>query len=72
MLTAWTNFAKYSDPNGNGEGEGLGWQPCTAENPQFMLFKLDGKDAEASEMGEPIIPEPMPMPNMPMPANMPK
>ncbi len=55
MLTAWTNFAKYSDPNG--EGEGLGWKPCTAEAPQFMLFKLDDKDAEASEMGEPILPE---------------
>ena len=50
MLTAWTNFAKYSDPNG--EGDGLGWKPCTAENPQFMLFKLDDKDAEASEMGD--------------------
>ena len=55
MLTAWTNFAKYSDPNG--EGQGLGWEPCTAEKPQFMLFKLDANDAEASEMGEPILPE---------------
>jgi para-nitrobenzyl esterase len=57
MLTAWTNFAKYSDPNGN-EGKGLGWTPCTAESPQFMLFKLNDKDVEASEMGEPIVPEP--------------
>ena len=57
MLTAWTNFAKYSDPNGAEGSEGLGWAPCTAENPQFMLFKLDDKDAEASEMGEPILPE---------------
>ena len=56
MITAWTNFAKYSDPNG--EGEGLGWEPCTTESPKFMLFKLDEKDAEASEMGEPILPEP--------------
>lgn len=55
MLTAWTNFVKYSDPNG--EGQGLGWEPCTAENPQFMLFKLDASDAEASEMGDPILPE---------------
>ena len=61
MITAWTNFAKFSDPNG--EGEGLGWKPCTEKEPDFMLFKLDGKDAEASEMGQPIIPEPTPMPN---------
>jgi hypothetical protein len=27
-----------------------------------MLFKLDDSNAEKSEMGEPIIPEPMPMP----------
>ena len=47
MLTAWTNFAKTSDP-------GLGWTPLTKENNQFMLFKLDASDAEASEMGEPI------------------
>jgi para-nitrobenzyl esterase len=63
MLTAWTNFAKYSDPNGNGEGEGLGWELCTAEEPDFMLFKLDDKNAEASEMGEPIAPEPAQIPN---------
>ena len=56
MLTAWTNFAKYSDPNGR-DGEGLGWLPCTEERPQFMLFKLDGQNVEASEMGEPISPE---------------
>lgn len=54
MLTAWTNFAKYSDPNGAEGGE---WTPCTAENPNFMLFKLDENDAEASEMGEPIVPQ---------------
>ena len=55
MLTAWTNFAKCGDPNG--EGQGLGWEPCTSERPQFMLFKLDGNDAEASEMGAPILPQ---------------
>lgn len=53
MLTAWTNFAKYSDPNGPDGGE---WTPCSEENPDFMLFKLDGNDAEASEMGTPIRP----------------
>jgi para-nitrobenzyl esterase len=51
MLTAWTNFAKYGDPNGK---ESLGWNPCTTESPQFMLFKLDNQDVESSEMGEPI------------------
>jgi para-nitrobenzyl esterase len=66
MITAWTNFAKYSDPNG--EGEGLGWKPCTEECPQFMLFKLDDKDAEASEMGEPIMPDPADMPSFGPPA----
>ena len=57
MLTAWTNFAKYSDPNGK-DTDSLGWAPCTEEAPQFILFKLDDKDAEASAMGDPIIPEP--------------
>ena len=68
MLTAWTNFAKFSDPNGDGdEDDDIEWAPCTAEKPQFMLFKLDDKDAEASEMGEPIIPEPADIPTPPMP-----
>ena len=49
MLTAWTNFAKNSNP-------AIGWEPCTAEKPLFMLFKLDAQDAEASEMGAPILP----------------
>ena len=53
MLTAWTNFAKYSNPNGAEDGI---WTTCTAENPNFMLFKLDENDAENSEMGAPIMP----------------
>lgn len=51
MLTAWTNFAKYSNPNGPQDGE---WTPCTKENPNFMLFKLDSNNVEKSEMGKPI------------------
>ena len=51
MLTAWTNFAKYGDPNGPDGGE---WKPYTQENGNFMLFKLDENDAEASETGDPI------------------
>ena len=49
MLTAWTNFAKTGDP-------GLGWEPYTKDHRQFMLFKLDADDKEASEMGDPIKP----------------
>ena len=58
MLTAWTNFAKYSNPNGNeNQNEKLGWEPCTTEKPHFMRFKLDDKDAEASDMGEFLVDE---------------
>lgn len=53
MLTSWTNFVKYGDPNGEEAGS---WTPCTEEAPQFMLFKLNDDDAEASEMGDPILP----------------
>ena len=53
MLTAWTNFAKYGDPNGAEDGE---WTPCTAESPQFMIFQLDANNQEASKMGAPIEP----------------
>ena len=63
MLTAWTNFAKYSDPNGDLTSNSspvasdLGWEPCTTEKPHFMRFKLDEKDAEASDMGEFLVDE---------------
>jgi para-nitrobenzyl esterase len=53
MLTAWTNFAKYSNPNGQEDGE---WTPCTAANPNFMLFRLDENNVENSQMGVPIKP----------------
>lgn len=53
MLTAWSNFVKYSNPNGQQDGV---WTPCTVENPKFMLFKLDEYNIEKSEMGEPIKP----------------
>ena len=61
MLTAWTNFAKYSNPNGQEASNphssaDIGWTPCTEESPLFMLFKLDANNIEASEMGEPIMP----------------
>lgn len=51
MLTAWSNFAKYGDPNGKKPGE---WTPYTKENPKFMVFKLDSNDKENSGMGDPV------------------
>ena len=51
MLTVWTNFAKYSDPNGPDGGE---WQPVSNDNPNFMVFKLDAQDNEASEYGKTV------------------
>ena len=51
MLTAWSNFAKYGDPNGPDGGE---WTPYTAEKPEFMVFRLDEDGNEASAMGEPL------------------
>jgi Carboxylesterase type B len=53
MLTAWTNFAKYDDPNGKNGGK---WTPYTKENPKFMIFKLDASDKESSAMGDPLKP----------------
>lgn len=53
MLTAWSNFAKYSDPNGANGGD---WKPFTNDNQQFMRFKLNDKDAEDSSLGEPLKP----------------
>lgn len=51
MLTAWSNFCKYGNPNGTEDGE---WQPFTSANKNFMLFKLDENEAENSCMGTPL------------------
>ena len=51
MLTAWSNFAKYANPNGPDGGD---WAPYTADNQTFMVFRLDEADAEASFIGEPL------------------
>lgn len=53
MITAWSNFAKYADPNGPNGGE---WTPYTSAKPEFMVFKLDESDAESSAMGSPLVP----------------
>ena len=47
MISAWSNLAKNSDP-------GFGWEPCTAAKPDFMVFRLDENDAEASFLGQPL------------------
>ena len=37
MITCWTNFMKYGNPNGDGvDGE---WKPCTQADPYVQLFK---------------------------------
>lgn len=35
MITYWTNFAKYGDPNGKGEPN---WPAFSAANPELMYF----------------------------------
>lgn len=47
MLQAWSNFAKTGEPGGD-------WKPYTRENPEFMVFKLDADDKEASAPGQPV------------------
>ena len=37
MVTAWTNFIKYGDPNG--ESENKDWRPCTAADPYVKVFE---------------------------------
>ena len=42
IVDYWTNFAKYGNPNGKGDGI---WTPYTAELPEFMMFNTDGDKA---------------------------
>ena len=48
MITYWTNFAATGNPNGTGPEV---WPPCTADNPAFMIFKLDDDGQVASATG---------------------
>ena len=52
MITCWTNFAAYGNPNGRKDGP---WKPFTAANPEYMIFKLDDAGNVASGMG-PLLP----------------
>ena len=52
MVTNWTNFAAYGNPNGAKDGA---WTPLTKDNPNYMVFKLDENDQVASAMG-PLMP----------------
>ncbi len=35
MVTYWTNFAKYGDPNGKGEPS---WPAFSDQDPELMYF----------------------------------
>jgi para-nitrobenzyl esterase len=52
MVSCWTNFARYGNPNGDDEGI---WKPYTSSDPGFMLFTTDGK-TNTSAMGQPLNP----------------
>jgi para-nitrobenzyl esterase len=49
MITCWTNFAKYGNPNDPGKSD---WTPFTRQNPKYMVFKLDDEGKVASAMGD--------------------
>lgn len=51
MLTYWTNFAKFGNPNGK-DGKGA-WVPFSKDNKESMIFKLDGSETKViSAMGQ--------------------
>ena len=47
MVSCWTNFVKWGDPNGPDGGE---WTPCVAADPRSFSFCLDEDDKVASHM----------------------
>ena len=54
MIDAWTNFAKYGNPNGKRKEI---WKPYTADNPQFRLFKLPSSGETEPSTGQPTHPQ---------------
>lgn len=54
MVDTWTNFVKFSDPNGKDKEI---WSPYTKENQQFMIFKLGASGDAQPAMGLPTHPQ---------------
>lgn len=52
MLTAWTNFCKYGNPNGNADpnDKKAEWKPYTKKDSRMMVFRLDDADNDVSAM----------------------
>jgi para-nitrobenzyl esterase len=50
IVDYWTNFAKYGDPNGKGDGV---WTPYTPDVPEFMVFDADEEKAICTMTGSP-------------------
>lgn len=50
MSNCWTNFVKTGNPGNN-------WNAYTSDKPEYMVFKLDENDKEASAMGAPVVDE---------------
>jgi len=42
IVTYWTNFAKFGDPNGQEQGE---WTPYSSKIPKLMVFDVSGDKA---------------------------
>jgi para-nitrobenzyl esterase len=57
MVDYYTNFAKYGNPNGKGDGL---WTPYTAETPKFMEFNVDGDKAACAMTDTPEFKGPSP------------
>jgi para-nitrobenzyl esterase len=57
IIDYWTNFAKYGNPNGKDDGL---WTPYTAENPEFMIFDVNGDEAALSMTNNPEFKGPSP------------
>lgn len=45
IVDYWTNFARYGDPNGKNGGT---WTPYSTSTPKFMVFNVDGSQADCS------------------------